>query len=254
MINLFRNVRRKLADDNKPLKYMRYAVGEIVLVVIGILIALQINNWNEERKEKIQEHHILEIILKDLYLADSKSKELVEKEVVIFNTFENFLGGPTQRNELINHPKVDSIFAHLIWGSVGLEVPVINAYQDLKNAGKTNLISSETIRLHFTTLENRFAQLKKSLQDRLNVQEKNIDNYILTNMNFIPLLKSSDRKFKVEYGESNNYTELFKDRFIINSIASKLDITSSVLDEREFLQKEIDALIKLIEAEIHLEL
>ena len=50
MINFFRKIRKQLADDNKPLKYMRYAVGEIVLVVIGILIALQINNWNEEQK------------------------------------------------------------------------------------------------------------------------------------------------------------------------------------------------------------
>lgn len=38
-----------MADDNKPMKYMRYAIGEIVLVVIGILIALQINNWNQDR-------------------------------------------------------------------------------------------------------------------------------------------------------------------------------------------------------------
>ena len=40
-----------MADDNKPLKYMRYAIGEIVLVVIGILIALQINTWTEGRKK-----------------------------------------------------------------------------------------------------------------------------------------------------------------------------------------------------------
>ena len=39
-----------MADDNKPIKYMRYAIGEIVLVVIGILIALQINNWNEKHQ------------------------------------------------------------------------------------------------------------------------------------------------------------------------------------------------------------
>ncbi len=52
MINLFRNIRRKLADDNKPIKYARYALGEILLVVIGILIALQINTWNEERKSE----------------------------------------------------------------------------------------------------------------------------------------------------------------------------------------------------------
>ncbi|MFC2148492.1 hypothetical protein ACFLR9_07990 [Bacteroidota bacterium] len=46
MINFFRKIRKQLSNDNKPLKYMRYAFGEIVLVVIGILIALQINNWN----------------------------------------------------------------------------------------------------------------------------------------------------------------------------------------------------------------
>ena len=59
MINFFRKIRKKLANDNppsrragKPLKYMRYAIGEIVLVVVGILIALQINNWNEDWKDK----------------------------------------------------------------------------------------------------------------------------------------------------------------------------------------------------------
>ncbi len=48
-----------MADDNKPLKYARYAIGEIVLVVIGILIALQINTWNEERKDKVEAIKIL---------------------------------------------------------------------------------------------------------------------------------------------------------------------------------------------------
>lgn len=52
MINFFRKIRKQLADDNKPLKYLRYAIGEIILVVIGILIALSINNWNEDRKQE----------------------------------------------------------------------------------------------------------------------------------------------------------------------------------------------------------
>jgi len=50
MIPFFRKIRKKMADDNQFFKYSRYAIGEIVLVVIGILIALQINTWNEERK------------------------------------------------------------------------------------------------------------------------------------------------------------------------------------------------------------
>jgi hypothetical protein len=59
MINFFRKTRKKLADDNQFLKYSRYAIGEIVLVVVGILIALQINNWNEERKSLERERALL---------------------------------------------------------------------------------------------------------------------------------------------------------------------------------------------------
>jgi hypothetical protein len=66
MIPFFRKLRKQLSDDNKPLKYMRYAIGEIVLVVIGILIALQINNWNEERKTILREKSKIQSIYMDL--------------------------------------------------------------------------------------------------------------------------------------------------------------------------------------------
>jgi len=52
MILFFRKIRKKMANDNRPLKYMRYAIGEILLVVVGILIALYINNWNQDRSEQ----------------------------------------------------------------------------------------------------------------------------------------------------------------------------------------------------------
>ena len=52
MITLFRKIRQKLLAENKIGKYLKYAIGEIILVVIGILIALQINNWNELRKQQ----------------------------------------------------------------------------------------------------------------------------------------------------------------------------------------------------------
>jgi hypothetical protein len=66
MINFFRNTRRKLADNNQFLKYARYAVGEIVLVMIGILLALQVNNWNETQKERKFEIKMLSEINKEL--------------------------------------------------------------------------------------------------------------------------------------------------------------------------------------------
>ena len=55
-----------MADDNRPLQYMRYALGEIVLVVIGILIALSINNWNQEQQQKKVLNNIYAIIKADL--------------------------------------------------------------------------------------------------------------------------------------------------------------------------------------------
>jgi hypothetical protein len=63
-----------MADDNKPMKYARYAIGEILLVVIGILIALQINNWNEERKQQNEINAALSQILNDL----KQDKEILD--------------------------------------------------------------------------------------------------------------------------------------------------------------------------------
>jgi hypothetical protein len=52
MIKFFRKIRQNLLSEGKTVKYLKYAIGEIVLVVIGILIALSINNWNENQKKK----------------------------------------------------------------------------------------------------------------------------------------------------------------------------------------------------------
>jgi len=74
MIKFFRNIRQKLITENqtviKNTNYFKYAIGEIVLVVIGILIALQINNWNEQRKLKQNDLILCKELLNDA-LADS---------------------------------------------------------------------------------------------------------------------------------------------------------------------------------------
>lgn len=68
MIEFFRKIRYRLLSEMKFSNYLVYAIGEIILVVIGILIALQINNWNEGRKKRVQEVTILKNIQQDLLL------------------------------------------------------------------------------------------------------------------------------------------------------------------------------------------
>ena len=66
MIKFFRKIRQRLLTENKFSKYLLYAIGEIILVVVGILIALSINNWNENQKERKSERLILSEIRDNL--------------------------------------------------------------------------------------------------------------------------------------------------------------------------------------------
>jgi len=84
MTPIFRKIRIKMADENKPMKYIRYATGEIILVVIGILIALQINNWNEERKESLAIKNVLIEIKEDLIEDRAELERNIELRIADF--------------------------------------------------------------------------------------------------------------------------------------------------------------------------
>lgn len=66
MFRLFRQLRQRLLAENRFSRYLLYAVGEIALVVIGILIALQVNNWNEARKERIGERKLITALIEEI--------------------------------------------------------------------------------------------------------------------------------------------------------------------------------------------
>jgi len=88
MIKFFRKIRQNLLVENKTGKYLKYAIGEIVLVVIGILIALSINNWNDNRKNK--------------NLVSIYKSELVNDLLLDVNHFKYHLSLATEENKLID--------------------------------------------------------------------------------------------------------------------------------------------------------
>jgi len=96
MLRYFRKIRKKLIEQNNVRKYLLYAIGEIMLVVIGILIALQVNNWNEERKTQRSETQFIENITSDLKRDRDELRKVVDlanRKVEIFQQLESELPG-----------------------------------------------------------------------------------------------------------------------------------------------------------------
>lgn len=91
MIKFFRQIRKRLLTENRISKYLLYAIGEIVLVILGILIALSVNNWNEDRRLKTEE----QVILKDL--KQEMEMNLRALEYVIKENEKSFRGAIEMR-------------------------------------------------------------------------------------------------------------------------------------------------------------
>jgi len=81
MIKLFQNIRKQLLNEGKTTKYFKYAIGEIVLVVIGILIALQINNWNEKKKEEEK----TKLLIEQVYSAIKRDNDKLNSNIIFYN-------------------------------------------------------------------------------------------------------------------------------------------------------------------------
>ncbi len=145
MIRLFSKMRYQLASQNQVAKYLRYAFGEILLVVIGILIALQVNNWNNDRKDRIQEKKFLSRLSADL------ETDLQNISSAIFHNNDRM-----QRArfllETIDHPQLaedsSNYFIQSIEYAGYTNLPVISdhTFEEIISSGKLSLIRNEDIR------------------------------------------------------------------------------------------------------------
>jgi len=91
MIKFFRKIRQKTLTENKFGKYLTYAIGEIILVVIGILIALSINNWNENRKNNSKVKTYLNSLIKDLTVDQKSLNEMHSHHSFKFHSMQYLL-------------------------------------------------------------------------------------------------------------------------------------------------------------------
>ena len=120
MIKFFRKIRYKLMTTGKTSKYFKYAIGEIVLVVIGILIAIQINNWNEKRKASAYNKTLLKQVHKELAFNIEKANKLIEfyrgKDTLIYKII--------MKNVTYDDYKTNRIYSSVLFAS--MEVNLAN--------------------------------------------------------------------------------------------------------------------------------
>lgn len=147
MLKFFRKIRYNLMSENKSGKYIKYAFGEIILVVIGILIALQINNWNQNRKDRILETEYLTRLRADIefdhgwldfYFINrynrkveglKKGKAYFQGELVIKDTLQ-----------FLNDIGYGGVFGHASWGLSK------NSYNELISTGNLTKIENDSLR------------------------------------------------------------------------------------------------------------
>ncbi|MBO0330355.1 DUF6090 family protein [[Muricauda] lutisoli] len=145
MIQFFRKIRQNLLSERKTGKYLKYAIGEIVLVVIGILIALQINNWNEDKKDLQRAHRVLTNLSEEIR-QDSTYFENVynaEKDIFLHGAEQLF---KLHSNEL-NSTEIDSIGTSF---RLACFTPAIkslnNAYNELMASNLLSHLNSESLK------------------------------------------------------------------------------------------------------------
>jgi hypothetical protein len=237
-------------NQNKNAKYFKYAIGEIVLVVIGILIALQINNWNENRKLDKEEVLVLNSLHEDLELAKKQSETNILTEQELKKALIFIINFQSNKSELKKAMDLDSVFNHGLW-SLGGDLPVINAYSDYKNTGKIGLIKNKNLRKKFTDLEMSLNQLKEMTKDRMNVQQIRIDNIAENDINFILLTKRSIPELNIENEIVNDYNITLNNFRIRNLLTIKLRMTDDVILFNEDLKLEILNIMTLIDTELN---
>jgi hypothetical protein len=159
MFKFFRKIRKNLINENKTSKYLKYAFGEIILVVLGILIALQINNWNEDRKDRILEKEYLTRLQEDIrfdisyinyYVLDryKRKVESIEKGKAYYQ--DNYVVKDTM--QFLNDIGYGGVFGYAVLNLTQ------NTYNELLSTGNLRKIENDALRTHIVNYyENTIA-------------------------------------------------------------------------------------------------
>ena len=250
MINFFRKIRQKMLTENKFSKYLIYAIGEILLVVIGILIALQINSKKEEINNRITEQSILNNLKEDF------NKNQQEIDVLVFANYKYHRNLKKFIEILKTNPKdikikiADTLSMAAI--AAPTYIPTTSTIDVIISTGNIDLVKNEELK----TLISRF---KREVAD-LSEDEKDVR--ILANIQICPLLGQNSDMIDV-YQNTYAYTvdrvnkiKISSSSMILNSnllgslIAQRFYYNKMIINELNGISEMQKEILQLINSEI----
>jgi len=247
MIKFFRKIRQRLLTENKFSKYLIYAIGEIILVVIGILIALQINNWNQSKKLKVEEVQSLESLHSEFQENLQKFDNIHALQLIKNDAITQILFSDISNYSLSS---IDSLYikANFNW----TYNPSFGIYNSLINSGKIQLITNDT-------LKNRVSQFKELVNDYLedeifimnfasqfSMEHFVNDEIMLVESKFGLRLRNENETLH----DKDNYLNEFKSPKYRNRLSIILLNGKPLISVGVTLRKEMMSLIEMMESEI----
>lgn len=236
MQRFLKNIRKELAADNKPKKYLRYAIGEILLVVIGILIALQLTDWNEDRKSGIAETKLL-----------LELKENIRTNIDLLNSQLNDHQAGIRSNqilmEVIKNIKAydDSLAFHFHIATIILPSNLsFAAFEELKSSGfdilRSDQLRREIIQLYDETYRDMILKLSENVNAAGNA--------------YIPYMISHFERLPGAGAVPNNFEQLLGDQKFINILQIINNLQLWAIQLKEDCIKESDRVTNLIDNEL----
>ena len=262
MIKFFRKIRQKLLVEGKTSKYFKYAIGEIFLVVIGILIALQINNWNQYNQDRKLERELLE----QLHSEFESNLDQIEGKI---STREKMIKSSIKLLEYKDNNKIenrDSIIEFITFTYLAPTFdPVIN---DLTSSGRVQLIRSSELKellsrwtsqiIQVTEVEESWLTYRNNLYFPVLHEHSSIRNIInhswIKNSN--KLLQSGKLdSYPTAIGNSSmseDFTELLNSKEFEDCLAFCAFYAKVINSESDLLRNSIIKLLSLFESELEL--
>lgn len=219
-MRLLRTVRRKLVYSGKFKSYLMYAIGEILLIVVGISIAWNINNSNDIRKNKIVEVKIYESLYEELYtnlnVLDSPIVRYGNNVLTLQNSF-HYLGQDT--NDLSQQTK--DLIVQLKFENTNLRNDALNS---INNTNKFEFIENESLKELIAKYPNEITIFKNQELKISTIVTERLKPVIEKHISLIDMLPNDNSHYNLirTLGNPSNYSDLLNSREYQNSVIDRL--------------------------------